>query len=477
MDEFEFSRAAPGAEFTPPPAEFGGGGAPEFQPLPPEYRQGSGSNETKPKKRRKWKQLIAAVLTGVVGMTVFFGGKLQPDQPGPDSPSNPGADPTEPAVTDVIPTETEPAAEPTQPPVDFTLEGAAELYIMKEEPEVAYGFFNGHLKLTSGDEAALDLTPELFTVNWYDGAGNLLGSDQATEFGSDADAYLVNGALPEMKADPEGGWRFPYDGFFNIAGRPEAAATYSVALQVRDRNTGYTTTVESNQIGEPTYPLGSGQIVVTVYNDTDTWNVPSVEGAPTYGLTVLYYGTFDEADFTELALPKPVSPDPLKAFPSGQFIHYGNRFDNGAAQMTDADPFVFQIHEYDTEGNAVLTRKDVALIPPSADGNRYVNVHTAWQSEDDPCLVLDSPETDQHWEYNPYVFTYSEGYAYIDAYGMPWKEGLWFVGWFDDEGNQVHILSYIDHCDRLPGATGDGEDDIDWRSFHTITLHAVFVEE
>lgn len=280
-------------------------------------------------------------------------------------------------------------------------------------------------------------------------------------------------ALPQAESDPEGGWRYVYAGTLPWQSLPEEADRCSLCLTVEDPNTGTSYALESNTVPVEIYPLTEGEIQVTVYNETTIFEVPTVVPNDFY-MTILLQQTLPAAEFESLTLPRAIAPE--GAVFVGYAVHFGNPYDNGASQNAGADAFAFLLPGSDSEtAEPVLTQQDVMRIPPAPDGVRYVNLHALWWVEENPSLLLDDGVSEVI-QLNPYAFLYSEGFAYLDALPVPEREGYWFAGWYDEDGNPVHLLAYTDHCDPIYDENGNLED-YDWQSFHPITLVAHWVEQ
>ncbi len=297
--------------------------------------------------------------------------------------------------------------------------------------------FTATLQPQPGDDHAYDLTV------WH--MGQTAFSDEETmgfSLGDNPRAFPVTG-------NRETGYQVHYAGGSVAASLPEGAEL-SVYVTLKDRSTGYLYRMESNRVSgvppaEAQYPLGDGTLVITVYNDTLTFDVPSPAPTDDY-MTILASDTVSEADFTEYALPSALTPDGYDF--TGWVVHVGNPFDKGS----DVDLFGDYMGDPPVdlllrEGNyafpvyGTLTKQDVERIPPSADGNRYVNVHATWiaQNVSDPRLYLD----DGSGNVTAYSMDHpaaSEGYLYLCNYPIPEREGMTFDGWYDEDGNKVELL-------------------------------------
>ena len=227
-----------------------------------------------------------------------------------------------------------------------------------------------------------------------------------------------------------------------------------------------------------TYPLGDGEIQITVYNDTIIYLFP---GDYTYDedeiITVLDRVTIAESEFEEYVLPAPRVPTSFVF--RGWSVHCGNPFDQGPEGASSGEPAPGSLASGDQRVfviGDVLTREDVERIPVSADGVRYVNIHAMW--------ILEDPENtknriifhdgDEEWIYGAETPAASEGFTYLAAFPTPEKEGYVFDGWYDEDGNRVEILDYYVYFDAAQNP--DGSWDYDWDDPHPVHLYAGWKE-
>ena len=216
---------------------------------------------------------------------------------------------------------------------------------------------------------------------------------------------------------------------------------------------------------QKTYPLGSGNIVLTVYNnsfDSDAMNDPDFPW-----MKILLHETIAESDWVDMTMPEAYDPNEDWDV-AGFVLHYGSEFDYGYSSET-GEPFIKVLEDN------ILTREDIELVPPSGDGNRYVNVHVMWLPLGNydfkhrlELALNDGTDDVEVFEADtPFA---SEGYTDLAVYGEPEWEGHTFTGWYDEEGNKVEYLSYYDFVDLLPDAKSN--EDRDWEHPKTIRLTA-----
>ena len=330
--------------------------------------------------------------------------------------------------------------------------------------------FNALLQPQTGDEHAYALEVRNMGQIVYDGeeaTGLSLGDDP--------------GALP-VEGDSESGYSVRYSGGSALGALPEGLEL-SVCVSLEDTATGYVYTIESNRIetgpSVPTYPLESGRVVVTVYNDTTSYEFPSqIPGDDGY-LTLLATEVFDAAEFTSYELPDPLVP-PGYTF-QGWVIHVNDPFDYGSDATLFEDyngdpPRDTMLNEtnYAFPVESILTREDLERVPPDAEGNRFVNVHAVWIKQDhsDELLLLD----DGYGNVTPYSMELplaSEGYIYLCRYPVPTSpEGLTFDGWYDAEGNRVDLLMcFFSFYAELRDEDGNFKG-YDWGKEETVVLTA-----
>ena len=221
----------------------------------------------------------------------------------------------------------------------------------------------------------------------------------------------------------------------------------------------------SAKTDEPTtYPLGTGNLVITVYNNTFDMSAQDDPDFPY--LKILLHTTIPEAEFGGLTLPEPydVPGDDFDAV--GYVLHYNSEFDYGYDPSRDDLAFA-------RRQGSLLLKEDVELVPPADDGNRYINIHVLWKSNSDQIpkmeVILDLGDGDD-WLYEGDQPFASEGYFYLAQVPDPEREGYTFTGWYDSEGNKVEYISYYDFFPLLPNA--QSREDRDWNTIESVILHA-----
>ena len=211
------------------------------------------------------------------------------------------------------------------------------------------------------------------------------------------------------------------------------------------------------------YPLADGNIVLTIYNNTFDQRFADDPDVPR--LNILVHTTIPEAGFLSWELPEPqFAGDDWEA--RGFVLHYNSEFDYGYDPAAPAEEFVRKL-------GPMLTREDVEAVPPSADGNRYVNVHVVWVSTLDEIpkmqVILNLGNGDD-WLYEGDQPFASEGFFYLAGVPDPEREGYTFTGWYDETGRKVDFISYYDFFPPLPGA--QSREDRDWNSPQAVELNA-----
>lgn len=249
-------------------------------------------------------------------------------------------------------------------------------------------------------------------------------------------------------------------------------------LTAYNKYTGHEYVIKTDPVPKPvdSYPLGDGEIVLTVYNDTLTSDFPSVVSGGY--LTVLAQQTISESSFSTYKLPAAKTPGGYDF--AGWVIHVGNPFDDDTAnQLYDqysGDPPVDELLTEDSFAFAVgdtLTKEDIERVPTSADGKRYVNVHAAWISQDksSPRLYLDDGHGSVH-SYGMDVPLASEGFLYLCRYPEPTRDAWVFDGWYDESGKRVDMLCcYFSFTEMTYDAEGNFTG-YDWSTKNTVTLTA-----
>lgn len=260
-------------------------------------------------------------------------------------------------------------------------------------------------------------------------------------------------AMP-LEYDPEHGWLTYYSGPSGIGSLPESSEV-SIMLDWVDDSTGAHYYVESNRVPAsdaatafPVYPLEEGTIVVTVYNDTWDFQVPSVIPNDA-GVTILAQERFPESEFSFYIPPSYHTPSGYSF--GGWVVDYGNPFDNGyereiyTPDLGTGEPPVERLipdTNFCFDMGPVLTQENVVYIPPSEDGVRYVNIHAAWIAEDAETggLLLDD-NMGNVTAYSNECPLVSEGNLYLCAFPVPQQEGYVFDGWYTAEGKRVYMLN------------------------------------
>lgn len=216
----------------------------------------------------------------------------------------------------------------------------------------------------------------------------------------------------------------------------------------------------------PSWPLGTGTIVLTVYNNTFSFDAADDPDFPY--IKVLMHETFADEEFSAISLPEAID-DNEGWDPAGYILHYNAEFDYGYEPSSETGEFVRVIN------GGILTADDVEAVPPDANGTRYVNIHVMWLPlfNDEPKMRLELDLNDgsgevEAWEADqPFA---SEGFTYLAVFGEPGRDGYTFTGWFDSEGNKVDFISYYDFFPLLPGA--QSREDRDWQNPQAIRLTA-----
>ena len=283
-----------------------------------------------------------------------------------------------------------------------------------------------------------------------------------------------------VEGDRESGFTFHYSGGCALGFLPEDLEL-SVYVSLRDVTTGYTYYMESNRIptgpNMPTYPLESGKVVITVYNDTTSFEYPSqIEGDDGY-LTLLTTEVFDAASFESYELPDPLPPRGFTF--AGWVIHVNDPFDyssdvelfmdyNGdppRETMLNDENYAFPVED-------ILTREDLEKVPPDAEGNRFVNVHAVWYREDPEGLLILDDGFGNVTRYSMEIPLASEGYLYLFRYPCDTVSGLDFNGWYDEDGNRVDLLmSFFSFYEELHNDDGTFAG-YNWNKSETVTLIA-----
>ena len=216
------------------------------------------------------------------------------------------------------------------------------------------------------------------------------------------------------------------------------------------------------------YPLGDGTLVITVFNNTFDQAFADDPDFP--WIYVLLRGTYAESAFTGLELPEPydVEGDDFDAV--GYVLHYNSEFDPGYDESKADEQFTIKL-------GSTLTVEDVEKVPPSADGNRYINIHVLWACNNDGIpkmeVILNLGNGDD-WLYEGDQPFASEGYFYLAQVPEPEREGYTFTGWYDKTGRKVEFISYYDFFPALPDA--QSREDRDWSNPQAVELDAGWVK-
>lgn len=298
-----------------------------------------------------------------------------------------------------------------------------------------------------------DMIPNALWLVWVDKNGEEVFRDYL-------DPDLVKGekSFDPAKSPPWGewpDWSFSFSGshgFYDSssyrydADAVDRASGVYAELVLFNRYTGRKYTVKSDTVPAPddSYPLGDGEIVITVYNDTTVFEFPTLVSSGGY-LTVLERTTIAESDFTGYTLPSALVPDGYNF--AGWVIHVGNPFtDDTFAELYgkyDGDPPVEDLltGNYAFAVGSTLTVADIEKVPPSADGKRWVDVHAVWISPNPSQKLLyldDGAGTVTGYAMD--IPLASEGYLYLCRYPVPERDGYTFDGWYDADGRRVEML-------------------------------------
>lgn len=436
----------PPPEALPVGREFRVGQNFEFAPLPPEYGQRTTAQDGEPEKKRRLRKILAVPALLLLSFLCFH--IVRPAAPTASdvSPEPPGGS----AASDAAPG----AAVQTPPP---TL--SAQLEISDSVVKLTADF-----KPAADDRTVYDMAVESCRTDWLDADGQIvtvsdLAAEEASGQGEAGMRFVCTGSTDEINT---------FDGIESAVGR----------ISLRDAATGRIFTAETEPVAyshEAAYPIGNGNIVLTVYNDTTIYDVASPVSTDGW-ITVLASETIPEADFAGYQLPEPTAPDGYGF--AGWVVHVGNPFDNGSdrdvfAEFNGDPPVDILLDGSVFTVETTLTKKDVERIPPSADGNRYVNVHACWiqQNPSDIRLYLDDGSGNAEG-YSMDVPLASEGYLYLCSYPVPEREGYAFDGWYDKDGNRVDMLvCYFSFVPALRDENGNFTG-YDWGKNDTVTLYA-----
>lgn len=331
-----------------------------------------------------------------------------------------------------------------------------------------------------------DMTPYTLSMVWLDENEEELYRDYL-----DPEGLQIEKSYDPAKSPPWGewpDWSFTYSGghwfydnsFYDKSEFVGRESAVYAELTLYNRFDGRRYTLRSDPVPAPpeeiTYPLGDGQIILTVYNDTTSFDVKTP-------LEIGYIGaleqkTFSEASFTSYKLPSAIKPSGYSF--AGWVIHVGSPLDNGgdtsglkgyggdppAEALLTEGSFAFKVGD-------TLTGEDIERVPPSADGKRYVNVHAVWimTTPSDVRLKLDDGMGNVTG-YDMMVPLASEGFLYLCCYPEPTREGYVFDGWYDADGSRVDMLvCYFSFTPYKTDANG-GFAGYDWSKKQTVTLTA-----
>ena len=295
-----------------------------------------------------------------------------------------------------------------------------------------------------------------------------------------------------QKYDPNtyywGSTGIPIEGEFDVSGLAVLSGLRLVVEVDYERSGQSTTTEEFKEVedagssgtDEPAvYPLESGTVVVTVYNNTFDMSAGNDPDFPYQ--KILMHTEFNAGDFSGVILPEPY--DTNEGFePAGYVLHVGSPFDIGfdadaanEAASESSSGLISLNSGYAVPINGeMLTREDVEKVRPSADGTRYVNVHVVWKSTDNS-----SPKLPLELNYGDHIETVeadtpyaSEGFFYLCALDQPLVSGKTLTGWKDADGNLYDHVSYYDFFPLL--ANAQSNEDRDWQNPVPIRLTAVW---
>ena len=297
---------------------------------------------------------------------------------------------------------------------------------------------------------------------------------------------LVNDPVNELPVtgDSVSGYEVRYSGGSGAAFIPEDTqlTLYVVLL---DETDGTEYVIVTNPVDpvervydHPVYPLGDGNVVITVYNDTTYFEFPDLPTAEDGYRTLLDTVTIPEAEFERYDLPSAWVPNGYDFW--GWVVHVGNPLDPGgdleAIRGYNGDPpveamqpessFVFRVY-------GQLAKEDVERVPPSEDGNRYINLHAVWiEREPEQRLLILNDGMGGSVTYGSMVPMASEGFLYLCNYPVPTREGYEFDGWYDEDGNRVDMLvCFFSFTPVVYDSEGEFAG-YDWNSTKTVTLTA-----
>ena len=346
--------------------------------------------------------------------------------------------------------------------------------------------FTAAFKTTQDSGSYFDMTPNALSLVWQDENGEELYRDYL-----DADSVQSEESFDFAKSPPWGewpDWSFSYSGkhwfydstYYDKSEYIGKEKSVYAELTLFNRFDGRRYTLRSEPVPAPqevNYPLGDGEIVITVYNDTTTFEFPTVVSSGGY-LTALARTTIAESDFTSYTMPSALTPSGYDF--AGWVVHVGNPFtDDTAAELYtefSGDPPVDRLlgeGNYAFAVGTTLTKEDIEKVPPSGDGKRWVDVHAVWieKNPSQKLLRLDDGLGNVA-EYGMMVPLASEGYLYLCRYPVPEREGYVFDGWYNESGERVDLLlCYFSFTPMTYDANGSFTG-YDWSRSEAVTLTA-----
>lgn len=467
MDQYQHydADAGPQTEYLPrPELEYSFDPAKEYAALPPEFDQHTYARAGEEKERRRSLRRFLAVPAVALLAFLCWGplsGAAESVLPKPAEPA--------PAQTEPAPSE-QPEPQQTEEPAPPEIEATLSL------DGGDTGSFTARLTPSAPDAWPQGLEATAFRLVMYNEAGEPVGSieDWSSE------------ALPEVTMDANGSVTASYAGYLPLEELADDAVSLSARAVLRDPATGDLFDVESNRVPVPepapeTWPLRAGEegkLVLTVYNDTTTFDVPSPVDVGDSFLTVLFVDAFPEEDFTDFDLPDPIVPDGYRF--AGWVVQVGNPFDFGSDtdlfEQYQGDPPVSELVTEDVYAfpvGDVLTKADAERVPPGADGIRYVHVHATWIKEEvsDPRLFLDDGMGNVT-AYDMIVPLASEGYLFLCNYPVPERPGYVFDGWYDENGNRVDLLVCYFSFTPMEYDSAGNFTGYNWNEKRSVTLTA-----
>ena len=333
--------------------------------------------------------------------------------------------------------------------------GAYPVDVLPPEPETTAYF---HLI----DDGTSDFKAELIPAAGYEDAYDLELLGFGFTYYAEGHAFYGSTAsfddMPELTRGEDGVWLAHLMTESGVEYLPEEVKEIGAMVTLRDKKTGYIYRIESDAQEVPretvpelaVYPLGSEHIIITVYNDTITFDIPTVIENDDY-MTILDQQVYTADTFTGYTLPDAIAPSGYTF--NGWVVHSGSPFDNGfdgenpfkayseqgieppASAVIGENPIVFNV------GNT-LTPEDISHVPISADGTRYVNVHACWYDPSNTtAFILLDDGMGNVASYNADHPLVSEGFIYLCSFPVPEREGYAFAGWYDLFGNRVEVLN------------------------------------